>query len=296
MKTELEKINCWKVLENCSLKQYTTYRAGGIADYIVFPESIEQLKNLMSYLKEKNIKHKVVGYGSNLLFSDDGYRGVLIKLDALHTCEFYGTKVVVGAGYPLMKLAIKAAKLGLTGLEFAAGIPGTIGGAIYMNAGAYKSDMGYIVSEIKVLTPELTVKTMYNRELEFHYRTSFLQTHPGYICLEATLILTKGTEAAIRSVMEDRKKRRLMTQPLEYPSAGSVFRNPEGVAAGKLIEDCGLKGMRIGGAEVSRKHANFIINVDHANANDIRKLILTVQDTVWKKKKIKLKCEQEFVD
>ena len=296
MKTELEKINCVKVLENCSLKQYTTYRAGGIADYIVFPESIEQLKNLMSYLKEKNIKHKVVGYGSNLLFSDDGYRGVLIKLDALHTCEFYGTKVVVGAGYPLMKLAIKAAKLGLTGLEFAAGIPGTIGGAIYMNAGAYKSDMGYIVSEIKVLTPELTVKTMYNRELEFHYRTSFLQTHPGYICLEATLILTKGTEAAIRSVMEDRKKRRLMTQPLEYPSAGSVFRNPEGVAAGKLIEDCGLKGMRIGGAEVSRKHANFIINVDHANANDIRKLILTVQDTVWKKKKIKLKCEQEFVD
>lgn len=296
MKTELEKINCGKVLENCSLKQYTTYRAGGIADYIVFPESIEQLKNLMLYLKEKNIKHKVVGYGSNLLFSDDGYRGVLIKLDALHTCEFYGTKVVVGAGYPLMKLAIKAAKLGLTGLEFAAGIPGTIGGAIYMNAGAYKSDMGYIVSEIKVLTPELTVKTMYNRELEFHYRTSFLQTHPGYICLEATLILTKGTEAAIRSVMEDRKKRRLMTQPLEYPSAGSVFRNPEGVAAGKLIEDCGLKGMRIGGAEVSRKHANFIINVDHANANDIRKLILTVQDTVWKKKKIKLKCEQEFVD
>ena len=296
MKTELEKINCGKVLENCSLKQYTTYRAGGIADYIVFPESIEQLKNLMSYLKEKNIKHKVVGYGSNLLFSDDGYRGVLIKLDALHTCEFYGTKVVVGAGYPLMKLAIKAAKLGLTGLEFAAGIPGTIGGTIYMNAGAYKSDMGYIVSEIKVLTPELTVKTMYNRELEFHYRTSFLQTHPGYICLEATLILTKGTEAAIRSVMEDRKKRRLMTQPLEYPSAGSVFRNPEGVAAGKLIEDCGLKGMRIGGAEVSRKHANFIINVDHANENDIRKLILTVQDTVWKKKKIKLKCEQEFVD
>ena len=296
MKTELEKINCGKVLENCSLKQYTTYRAGGIADYIVFPESIEQLKNLMSYLKEKNIKHKVVGYGSNLLFSDDGYRGVLIKLDALHTCEFYGTKVVVGAGYPLMKLAIKAAKLGLTGLEFAAGIPGTIGGAIYMNAGAYKSDMGYIVSEIKVLTPELTVKTMYNRELEFHYRTSFLQMHPGYICLEATLILTKGTEAAIRSVMEDRKKRRLMTQPLEYPSAGSVFRNPEGIAAGKLIEDCGLKGMRIGGAEVSRKHANFIINVDHANANDIRKLILTVQDTVWKKKKVKLKCEQEFVD
>ena len=296
MKTELEKINCGKVLENCSLKQYMTYRAGGIADYIVFPESIEQLKNLMSYLKEKNIKHKVVGYGSNLLFSDDGYRGVLIKLDALHMCEFYGTKVVVGAGYPLMKLAIKAAKLGLTGLEFAAGIPGTIGGAIYMNAGAYKSDMGYIVSEIKVLTPELTVKTMYNRELEFHYRTSFLQTHPGYICLEATLILTKGTEAAIRSVMEDRKKRRLMTQPLEYPSAGSVFRNPEGIAAGKLIEDCGLKGMRIGGAEVSRKHANFIINVDHANANDIRKLILTVQDTVWKKKKIKLKCEQEFVD
>ena len=258
MKTELEKINCGKVLENCSLKQYTTYRAGGIADYIVFPESIEQLKNLMQYLNEKNIKHKVVGYGSNLLFSDDGYRGVLIKLDALHTCEFYGTKVVVGAGYPLMKLAIKAAKLGLTGLEFAAGIPGTVGGAVYMNAGAYKSDMGYIVSEIKVLTPELTVKTMYNRELEFHYRTSFLQTHPGYICLEATLILTKGTEAAIRSVMEDRKKRRLMTQPLEYPSAGSVFRNPEGVAAGKLI--------------------------------------LTVQETVWKKKKIKLKCEQEFVD
>lgn len=296
MKVVLESLNCGQVLENVSLKQYTTYRAGGIADYMVFPETVEHLITLLKHLKEHNIKHKVIGYGSNLLFSESGYQGVLIKLDALHTCVFDDTKITVGAGYPLMKLAIKAAKKGLTGLEFAAGIPGTIGGAVYMNAGAYKSDMGYIVSDIKVLTPDLSVKTMYNKELDFHYRTSYLQTHPGYICLEATIILSHGTVGAIMGVMEDRKKRRLMTQPLEYPSAGSVFRNPDEVAAGKLIEDCGLKGMRIGEAEVSRKHANFIINTNQASADDIRKLILTVQETVWKKKRIKLKCEQEFVD
>lgn len=296
MKLELENLNCGKVLENCSLKQYTTYRAGGIADYIVSPESEEQLSQLLKYLNEKGIKHKILGYGSNLLFTESGYQGVLIRLDRFNKCEIYDTKVVVGAGYSVMKLAIKVAKQGLTGFEFAAGIPGTIGGAIYMNAGAYKSDMGYVVSEVKVLTPEQEIKTFYNKDMEFHYRTSILQTHPGYICLETTLVLSHGTVSAIMGVMEDRKKRRLMTQPLEYPSAGSVFRNPEDEAAGKLIEDCGLKGMKIGGAEVSRKHANFIVNANQATADDIRKLILTVQDTVYQMKKIKLKIEQEFVD
>ena len=182
-------------------------------------------------------------------------------------------------------------------LEFASGIPGTIGGAIFMNAGAYKSDMGYIVQTVKVLTPDFKVITLTNRALQFHYRTSFLQKHPNYICLEAVLKLQKGKRPAIEQVMKERRERRLETQPLEYPSAGSVFRNPqEDMPAGKIIEELGLKGLTKGGAEVSKKHANFIINKNHASASDIHDLILFVKNAVLEKYHIELKIEQEFVN
>ena len=165
-----------------------------------------------------------------------------------------------------------------------------------MNAGAYKSDMGYVVQDATVLTPDLRVIKLENKEMNFHYRTSFLKTHPGYICLEVVIRLDKGNRAAIEEVIKDRRKRRMDSQPLNYPSAGSVFRNPEGMSAWKLIDDAGLKGFSIGGAKVSEKHANFIINYNHATGEDIKSLIEYVQQKVKEDCKVELKLEQEFVN
>ena len=293
---EIKKLKVGKVLENVDLRDYTTYKAGGKGKVLVIPEDIEKLSILLKYIKENNLKYKILGYGSNLLFGDNGYDGILIKLENLNNIELTRNKIVVGAGFSLIKVSLFAARHDLTGLEFASGIPGTVGGAVFMNAGAYKSDMGYIVESVKVLTPNLEVKTMTNREMDFHYRTSFLQKNPGYICLEATLNLKRGKKEAILEVIRDRKARRIESQPLEYPSAGSVFRNPPDDFAGRLIEELGYKGKKLGGAMVSTKHANFVINYDHANADDIKKLILEIQEKVKEKYNIELKIEQEFVE
>ncbi len=290
----LKNLKCGKV-ESINLKDYTTYKVGGKTT-LVTPKNINDLKKLLIYLKENNIKYRILGNGSNVIFNNSGYDGVVIKLSEFDDLDIDGTTIVVGAGYNLMKLAIKTCRLGLVGLDFATGIPGTIGGAVYMNAGAYKSDMGYVVRSIKVLTPELEIKTMENKELDFHYRTSFLQKNPGYICLEATIKLKKGNKDLIMEIIEDRKMRRIETQPLEYPSAGSVFRNPEGDFAGRLIEEIGYKGKTIGGAKVSEKHANFIINKGNATGEDIKKLILEIKEKVKEKYNIELKVEQEFVE
>jgi UDP-N-acetylmuramate dehydrogenase len=293
---EIRQLKCGKVIENANLKNYNTYKVDGTILGVVIPENVEDLKRLLTFLRTNNIKHKIVGNGSNLIFCNNNYDGILIKLDRFNELKIEDTKITVGAGYSLMKLALNVSNLGLTGLEFATGIPGTVGGAIYMNAGAYKSDMGYVVSEVKVLTPNLEIKTLYNRDLDFHYRSSFLQKNPGYICLEATIILQKGNRDIITTIIEDRKKRRLMTQPLEYPSAGSVFRNPENDFAGRLIEEIGYKGKTIGGAKVSEKHANFIINSGGATGSDIKNLILDIKDRVKDRYGIELKVEQEFVE
>ena len=243
---KIEKMNIGEVIKNPSMKNYTTYKAGGNALGIVIP---------------------------------DDTRG-LIKL----------------LKFSLIKLALRCARRGLTGLEFASGIPGTVGGAIYMNAGAYKMDMGYITTTVKVLDPNLEVKILTNQDLDFHYRSSFLQKVNGYICLEATLLLRRGDTNTIMEVIQDRKMRRLESQPLEYPSAGSVFRNPEGDYAGRLIEEIGYKGYSIGDAEVSLKHANFIINKGNASGDDIKKLIKEIKSKVKEKYNIDLKVEQEFVE
>ena len=293
---EIKKLKVGEVLEDINLKQYTTYKAGGIGKVLVIPNSINDLIKLLNYIKENKLKYKILGFGSNLIFTNEVYDGILIKLDKLNDVKIEGTKITVGAGYSLIKLSLLAAKNDLAGLEFASGIPGAVGGAVFMNAGAYKSDMGYIVTEIKVLTPDLEVKTMYNNELDFHYRTSFLQKNRDYVCLEATLVLYKGKKEAIMNVIRDRKLRRLESQPLEYPSAGSVFRNPEGDFAGRLIEEIGYKGKQIGGAMVSTKHANFIINVGGATGKDIKKLITDIQEKIKKEYNIELKVEQEFVE
>ena len=294
--TYIEKNKIGRFLKNVSMAKYTSYKTGGTAKLMVFPRDIRRLIKLLTYLKEKKIKFKIMGNGSNTLFSDDVYDGVIIKLDAFDKVEFKKNKVICGSGAKLVYVANQACKKSLTGLEFASGIPGTIGGAVFMNAGAYKSDMGYIVESVKVITPNFEVIKLTNRELQFHYRTSFLQKHPGYICIEATLKLQNGDKTAIFDVMRDRKERRIASQPLEYPSCGSVFRNPEGLFAGKLIEDIGLKGYSIGGAQVSEKHANFIINYDNATSKDIHDLILYVKDEVKKHYDVDLKIEQEFVN
>jgi len=293
----LEKSNLGKIEKNVKLSKYTTYKTGGKAKVIVYPKNATCLVKLLKILKNSEVKFKILGNGSNVLFSDKTYDGVLIRLNEFDKVDFLPrNKIVVGAGYSLMKLSLQASKKGLAGLEFAAGIPGTVGGAIYMNAGAYKSDMGYIVQQVKVLTPDLKVITLSNKEMNFHYRSSFLQSHPGYICLEVVLKLTKGDKDALDEVIKERRKRRMESQPLEFPSAGSVFRNPEGMFAGQLIEEAGLKGKMIGGAMVSEKHANFIINYKNAKSSEIKELIELVHDTVLEKYNVDMRCEQEFVN
>ena len=293
----LEDMNIGKIERNVSLDKYTTYRVGGVCDALVYPKDVSCLRKLLSVLKQNNIPFKVVGYGSNLLFSSKRYSGVIIRLDEFNDLEYLTPyKIRVGAGYSLVKLSMQVAKKGLAGLEFATGIPGTVGGAVFMNAGAYKSDMGYIVQTVTVLTPDLRIIKLENKEMNFHYRSSFLQTHPGYICLEVVIRLDKGNKSILEDVIKDRRKRRMESQPLNYPSAGSVFRNPEGMYAGELIEKLGLKGYTIGGAKVSEKHANFIINYNHATGEDIKQLIEYVREKVREEYQVDLKVEQEFVN
>ncbi|MEG1647753.1 MAG: UDP-N-acetylmuramate dehydrogenase [Bacilli bacterium] len=292
---ELKKLKIGKIINDVNLKKYTTYKLNEQAFGIAFPDSIESLIILLRFLKKNDIKHKIIGNGSNLIFTDY-YDGILVKLEEINHLEINDETVTVGAGYNLIKLAYKVADLGLSGLEFATGIPGTIGGAIYMNAGAYKSDMGYIVKNVTILTPDLEIITMQNKDMDFHYRTSFLMKNSNYICLETSMILEKKDKLEIMEIINDRKKRRLESQPLEYPSAGSVFRNPEGDFAGRLIEAIGYKGKVLNDVAVSEKHANFIVNMGNATGKDIKKLILEIKAKVKNEYGIDLKVEQEFVE
>lgn len=282
--------------EYISLKDYSTYKVGGKARLIVFPLNVESLIKVIKLLRTFEIKYLLIGKASNLIFPDEDFDGVIINLKEFDKIKFLSKNIVKAeAGVSLQRFAMECAKKDLTGAEFMAAIPGTIGGAVYMNAGAYKSDMGYIVSRIKVLTPNLEYITMSNSELDFHYRSSFLQKNPGYIVIEATIQLKKGNEKDIIELIKDRNKRRWETQPLDFPSAGSVFRNPEEEPAGKIIDDLGLKGYKIGGAKVSEKHANFIINFDNAKSSDIINLINHIKKLVKEEKNIDLVCEQKII-
>lgn len=291
---ELEKYG--KVEKYPSMKKYTTYKIGGNALALVSPRNEKALLSLLQYLKMNKIMYKIIGNGSNLLFPDTDYNGVVIKLDELSELIVDGNIITVGAGYSLMRLSLKLSRSGFKGLEFASGIPGTIGGSVYMNAGAYGSDMGYITREVKVITPDLKIQTLSNKDMNFHYRTSFLKENNGYICVAATLYLEKGNPKEIMELIGDRKKRRLESQPLSYPSAGSVFRNPSSIAAWKLVEGIGYKGKKIGGALVSPIHANFIVNDGDATRKDIETLIREIREKVYEKYKIQLQVEQEFVE
>lgn len=281
-------------MDNVPLKNLTSYKLSGIASKVIFPSNVPELIELMKYIRKNHLKYKVIGSGSNLIFDGD-YNGILIKLDKLDHLTIKNCEITVETGYLLKKLALKACRLGLTGLEFATGIPGTVGGACSNNSGAYNSDMGYIVKSLKVLTPSLEIKIMENKELDYHYRTSFFEKNPEYIILEANIQLKKGNKQEILEIVEDRKKRRIASQPLEYPSAGSVFRNPTNNYAGKLIEDIGYKGKQKNDAMVSEKHANFIINKGNASGRDIIELINEIKEKVKQTYDIDLYLEQEIV-
>lgn len=283
-------------LENVSLKKYNTYRLNTIANFVVFPKEIEELIELIKYLNDNGIKYLVLGNGSNVIFKNDIYDGVVIKLNSFNALDISDNIVKVGAGYSLVRLAMETAKLGLSGLEFAAGIPGEVGASAAMNAGAYNSSMSEVVTKVKVLTPDLKVKTMNNNELEYTYRHSFFKDNRDYIILEVEMKLEPGNVEDILSLINTRRERRITTQPLNYPSAGSVFRNPIDNSAGYLIEQCGLKGYNVNGIEISEKHANFIINKDDGTGEDIIKVIEVIKKEVKDKYNIDLILEQEIIE
>ena len=285
-----------KLILNTSLKNYNTYKVEATAKYIFYPYNVENLIKMLEYIKENNISYKILGKGSNLIFNFDVYEGILIKLDELNEVIVEDDTITVESGYPLIKLAMEVSNLGLTGLEFATGIPGTIGGAVYMNAGAYKSDMSNVIEDVTYLTPKLEIKTVKNEELNFGYRTSFFKENKDNVILKTTLKLSKGDKEEILKSIQERATKRKESQPLEYPSAGSVFRNPEGDFAGRLIEEQGFKGKNINGAEVSTKHANFIINTDNCSGKDIVELINEIKETIKKEYDIDLILEQEIIE
>ena len=293
---ELEKLNLGKIEKDISLSTLTTYKTGGIAKLVVYPNNINNLKQLLKLIHKHNIKYFILGKGSNTLFSDKEFNGVIIKLDKLNNFEIKETEIYVESGMILSKLVQASIKNELTGLEFAIGIPGTIGGAIYMNAGAYGSKMSNIVKSVIVLDEKLQVKEIELEELKFDYRYSIFQANKNLICVAANIKLEHGNHDEIASKIKENLLKRKNSQPLEYPSAGSVFRNPEGNYAGKIIEELGLKGKNIGGAEISTKHANFIINKNNASSSDILNLIKLVQKEVKDKYKIDLKLEQQLVN
>lgn len=287
-------IKNYEYYKDISLKKYNTYRLDVRCGYLIYPHNTEELINLLKYLKENNIKYFVLGGGSNVILSKP-YFDVVIKLDRLNNIEINGNIVKVGAGVSLIYLANICMNNNLNGLSFAGGIPGMVGASASMNAGAYKEDMASIVEEVKVITPNMKEIILSNDKLNYSYRNSFLKEHKDYICTEVTLKMKYLEKEKIQEVMDSRKKRRIESQPLDKPSAGSVFRNPEGMSAGKLIEDAGLKGYAIGGAEISTKHANFIVNNGTATYEDILELIDYTKKKIKEIYGIDLILEQEII-
>ena len=282
--------------ENISLKKYNTYRIDILAKYMVFPKNTKELIELINFARTNNIKYMILGNGSNVIFNTTYYDGIIIKLDNFNNMTIKGNKVYAEAGCSLIKLAISTINAELSGLEFACGIPGTVGASISMNAGAYNLDISNSLESISVLTPQNEIITLNKKKLEFSYRDSFLKRNPDYVVLSANFLLKKGNREEMLLQMEERKKRRKDTQPLEYPSAGSVFRNPPSMYAGELIEKCNLKGYCIGDATVSTKHANFIVNKGNATGKDIVSLINKIKEEIKNKYKIELILEQIIVE
>lgn len=293
---ELLHLNIGKVKENERLENHTTIKIGGPADIFVEPSSIENIEKVMEFIRKYQVPWRAIGRGSNLLVSDKGIEGVVIKLGAgINQLEIEDDIITVGGGHSLVSLATMMSKKGYSGLEFASGIPGSVGGAVYMNAGAHGSDISKILIKARVLFEDGTIEWIDNEKMEFSYRTSILQKKRPGIVLEAVFQLKAGEKNQIVAEMLKNKDYRKDTQPYNHPCAGSIFRNPLPNYAGKLIEVAGLKGFSIGGAKISEMHGNFIVNAGNATANDVLALIQHVKDTIYELYEINMETEVEII-
>ena len=273
------------------MSRHTTFRVGGPADFFVTPKAKEEVRDVIRICKEAGMPYYIIGNGSNLLVSDAGYRGVIVQIyKEMNEVKVEGDLVKAQAGALLSGIAAKALGAELSGFEFASGIPGTIGGACVMNAGAYGGEMKDVLESVTVPTGEGKIIELDRNELELGYRTSVI-AKKGYIVLGAVLKLERGDGEKIKTYMDELKEKRVTKQPLEYPSAGSTFKRPEGYFAGKLIEDAGLRGFQVGGAQVSEKHCGFVINRNHATAADIMELMRQVQIRVKENSGVDLEPE-----
>jgi len=298
-KTVVKALEKFLPAENISIKEpmkkHTTFRIGGEADLFLRMENPHQLKEVQNYLQKLGMPYYILGNGSNLLVSDEGYRGVILEIaDKMNTIRVEGNSIIAQAGALMSKIAHVAYEHGLTGFEFAAGIPGTIGGGVVMNAGADGGELKNVVTTVEVLDQNGDFLSLDNQTMEFGYRTSILKKHP-FIVTEVRMELQEGCKDEIKATMDDLAAKRREKQPLEYPSAGSTFKRPEGHFAGKLIMDAGLRGYQVGGAQVSEKHCGFVINKEEATAADVKQLIADVQQEVKKQFDVELEPEVIFL-
>ena len=282
--------------QNCPLSKHSSFRIGGAADLALFPHSGNTLCQTLKILQAHEVPVLVIGNGSNVVFSDAGYRGAVVFTGKCRNLKIKDDIVYADAGVLLSTLASAVRDEDLSGLEFAFGIPGTLGGAVYMNAGAYGGSIG----DVCIKTEYYNIKTgkrgcLTDGEQDFGYRKSIYQKHPERVILSATLQLKKGNRQEISEQMQTYWNKRRTAQPLDLPNAGSTFKRPEGYFAGKLIEDCGLKGFTVGGAQVSEKHAGFIVNIGGATCEDVKRLVEQIQATVLQQTGVELECEIRFL-
>ena len=277
---------------NEPMKKHTTMKVGGLCDCMVEPSSIEEIQKVLEYVKENNIKYYIMGNGSNLLVKDEGVHALIIKIaNKFSGFEVNGEHIKAYSGCSVPKLSQIAKENSLSGLEFACGIPGSVGGGIRMNAGAYGSEMVNVVEKVGFLDENGNLKEIDGKDAHFTYRHSMFVDNPQYVVVYAIYKLVKGNKEEISKIMEENMNSRKQKQPIEYPNFGSVFKRPEGYFVGKLVDDCGLKGYKIGGAQVSTKHSGFMINIGDATCKDVLDLIEYVKEKVYEKFNVKLQEE-----
>ncbi|WP_034545724.1 UDP-N-acetylmuramate dehydrogenase [Levilactobacillus namurensis] len=285
-----------EILRHEPLAHYTHTKTGGPADYLAFPTNIQETKSLLAYANQEQLPVTVIGNASNLIVKDGGIRGlvmILTKMDQI-TADATHHTVTAAAGAALIKATQVAQANALSGFEWAAGIPGSVGGAVFMNAGAYGGEISDVATSVEVLTPQGEIRTLSLAEMDFGYRHSSVQDYHD-IVLAATFTLTPGEKPAIQAQMDELNARRAAKQPLELPSCGSVFKRPTGHYTGQLIQEAGLQGLKWGGAQVSTKHAGFIVNIDHATATDYLDLIHHIQAVIWEKNQVHLETEVRII-
>ena len=284
-----------RVLVDEPMKRHTTFRSGGPADFFLLPSTVDEVRGILEICREEELPYFILGNGSNLLVSDKGYRGVIIQLYRnFSNISVEGNEICASSGALLSQIAAAARNASLTGFEFAGGIPGTLGGAVFMNAGAYGGELKDVLKEAVVMTEQGEILTLPVEKLDMGYRTSRIKK-AGYLVLEARLVLKQGDMDKIRDITKDLTEKRVSKQPLEYPSAGSTFKRPEGYFAGKLIMDAGLRGYQVGDAQVSEKHCGFVINKGNATAADVLTLIENVREKVQEQFGVTLEPEVKFL-